>query len=273
MSGMLKRIDILAEIHACERILAFDDTRLNLELRKEGVRPEGLLERLQGDATIQPDGHASDGRAPVVQASAPQSPAQSSQADGARERQQQAATSLSTTPAVPPPISTFEVAGEVKFFDAGKGYGFITTDCGDVLVHIIHLREAGYQTVYENARIHALARQTDKGLQVQRILHLDQTSARHPSLQPQRTHQKVQAESDWVRAIVKWYNFHKGYGFLTEGEGHPDCMVHAITLQCWGVAPLAPKQVVEIRWGNTPKGRMVAEIRYIEGLSALPPVH
>jgi CspA family cold shock protein len=76
-----------------------------------------------------------------------------------------------------------------------------------------------------------------------------------------------------VSASVKWYNRQKGYGFVCEGEGSPECMVHADTLQRWGVAPLCPKQVVEIRWGTGSKGRKVAEIRYPGGSSSFPPIH
>ncbi len=83
----------------------------------------------------------------------------------------------------------------------------------------------------------------------------------------------MQAESDWVPTVVKWYNRERGYGFVCEGEGCPDCLVHADTLRRWGVAPLRPTQAVEIRWGMSSKGRMVAEIRHPGGLSGLPPVH
>lgn len=38
MSRMQNRIDVQAEINACERIRAFDETRLNLELSRAGDR-------------------------------------------------------------------------------------------------------------------------------------------------------------------------------------------------------------------------------------------
>lgn len=52
MSRMQNRIDVQAEINACERIRAFDETRLNLELSKAGVDPEGLTQRLDGELGI-----------------------------------------------------------------------------------------------------------------------------------------------------------------------------------------------------------------------------
>jgi CspA family cold shock protein len=175
----------------------------------------------------------------------------------------------------PAALDVFEVAGRMKFFDARRGFGFFVADGGhgDVLVHILHLRDVGYLTAHEGARIHAIVHRTPKGLQVSRILSMDESSAVHPSQLPQRTREKVTAASDWVLAVVKWYNRDRGYGFVCEGEGRPDCLVHADTLRRWGVAPLWPRQAVEIRWGMSSKGRMVAEIRHSGGLPGLPAVH
>jgi len=261
MSRMQNRINVEAEINACERIRAFDETRLNLELRRAGVDLDGLTQRLEEELGITHEGT----QPPVLP-------------DIAGDPQPSAVSASALTPPASEP-GTFELAGNMKFFDARRGFGFFVADGdedgngGDVLVHVLHLRSAGYQTAYEGARIHAIVHRTPKGLQVSRILSMDQSSAVHPSQLPQRTREKVQPESDWVCAEVKWYNCEKGYGFVCEGEGSPDAMIHADTLRRWGVAPLRLKQLVEIRWGMSSKGRMVAEIRYLYGLSGLPPVH
>jgi cold shock protein len=260
MSRMQNRIDVQAEINACERIRAFDERRLNLELSKVGVDPEGLSQRIDGDLGITALEAA---QPPVLTGSAcdPHSPAAHT-----------TATSVAA-------LLAFELAGNVKFFDAARGFGFFVADGDnadkgrDVLVHVLHLQSAGYRTIHEGARVHAMVLRTPKGLQVSRILSIDESSAIHPSQLPQRTREKVQPESPWVRAEVKWYNREKGYGFVCEGKGSPDAMVHADTLRRWGVAPLCPKQVVEVRWGMSSKGRMVAEIRCLKGLPTLPLVH
>ena len=165
-----------------------------------------------------------------------------------------------------------EISRVIKWFDASKGYGFIVPDNGaaDVLLHVTVLRRDGYQTAYEGARVHALVQRGPKGLQALQVLSMDESTAIHPSHLPQRTKEKVQPESDWVRVVVRWYNRPKGYGFATRGEGTPDLFVHAETLRRWGFAPLWPGQVVEVRWGMGSKGCMVAEIRSPEsmGLSA-----
>ena len=110
-------------------------------------------------------------------------------------------------------LEVFEVAGAIKWFDASKGYGFIVPDNGlpDVLLHVTCLRAGGHQTAYEGARVHAQVLRRPKGLQAFRILSLDDSTAIHPSQLPQRTHVVVTAESDWERAMVKWFNRVRGF--------------------------------------------------------------
>ena len=101
-------------------------------------------------------------------------------------------------------LEVFEIAGTIKWFDASKGYGFIVPDNGlpDILLHVTCLRNGGFQTAYEGARLHAEVLKRPKGMQAFRILSMDESTAIHPSQLPQRTHVMVTPESDWERAYV-----------------------------------------------------------------------
>ncbi len=157
-----------------------------------------------------------------------------------------------------------ELAGVIKWFDVSKGFGFIVPDNGmpDVLLHVTCLRRDGFQTAYEGARVVCEVLQRPKGLQVFRIVSMDESTAIHPAqMPPPRTHVTVTPTSGLERAQVKWFNRLRGFGFLTRGEGTPDIFVHMETLRRYGIAELRPGQTVLVRFGPGPKGLMAAEVR------------
>lgn len=161
------------------------------------------------------------------------------------------------------PVELIEISGVVKWFDVAKGFGFIVPDNGmqDVLLHVTCLRRDGYQTILEGTRIVALIQRRERGYQAFKILSMDQSTAVHPSqLPPVRTHVQVTATSGLERALVKWFNRTKGFGFLTRGEGTEDIFIHMETLRRFGLTELRPGQVVLVRFGPGEKGLMAAEI-------------
>lgn len=168
-----------------------------------------------------------------------------------------------------------EISGAIKWFDVAKGYGFIVPDTGalgDVLLHVTCLRRDGFQTALEGARIMCLVKHGDRGFQAFKVLSMDNSTAVHPAeQQEQRTRVAVAAESGLERAIVKWFNRTKGFGFLTRGEGTEDIFVHMETLRRYGLTELRPGQVVLVRFGKTDRGLMAAEIH--PDIGTLPVSH
>lgn len=173
-------------------------------------------------------------------------------------------------------LDVIEVAGAIKWFDASKGYGFVQPDndeMEDVLLHVTCLRAGGFQTAYEGARVVVEVLNRPKGLQAFRIISMDESTAVHPSQLPQRTHVTVTPESDFERAVVKWFNRVRGFGFLTRGENTEDIFIHMETLRRFGFAELRPGQAVLVRYGHGSKGLMAAELKPDGGPSNLPSSH
>jgi CspA family cold shock protein len=65
---------------------------------------------------------------------------------------------------------TEEKTGVVKWFDANKGYGFITSDEGeDIFVHYTAIGGTGYRSLEEGQRVTFEVIQSDKGPQAQNV--------------------------------------------------------------------------------------------------------
>jgi CspA family cold shock protein len=162
-----------------------------------------------------------------------------------------------------------EVAGRVKWFDIGKGYGFIVPDSGeaDVLIHVTVLRRDGFATLTEGARVVAEAQRRERGLQVFRVLSV--APAEGPPIAPvaaARPRAQASVVGGLEIVIVKWFNRSRGFGFLTRGEGTEDIFVHMETLRRYGFIDPKPGDTMLARFGPGPKGLLAAEVRPLDGL-------
>jgi cold shock protein len=166
------------------------------------------------------------------------------------------------------------VSGFVKWFDAVKGYGFITPaeggDGRDILLHQTCLRQSGHKSVQEGARVVCEAVLRPKGMQAIRLLELDNSTAiLVPSLAKRNSARAERAaisgqQSSREIALVKWFNRAKGFGFLTRGTNTPDIFVHMETLRKCGVRELQPGQKVFTRFTEGNKGLLASEIEVAE---------
>lgn len=162
-----------------------------------------------------------------------------------------------------PAANVIRIDGLVKWFDVGRGYGFIIPDNGmpDILLHLSCLRRDGFDAPLEGTRIACEVVARQKGYQCLKVLSVDHSTAIHPVVRKARTHNEVAPTTGWVRAKVKWFNRARGYGFATEGEGLGDIFIHMEILRKTALPEVVPDQWIYVRYGDSPKGKMASEVR------------
>ncbi|MGG7568307.1 cold-shock protein [Rhodovulum sp. DZ06] len=163
------------------------------------------------------------------------------------------------------------MSGRVKWYDADKGYGFVTTADGgpDVMIHAQCVRAAGLAKLDEGSSVSMVAIRTERGFQATELVSIDQAEeeSQERSDRPTEIAAKNEPEGDFLPARVKWFNKQKGFGFVNVFRRPDDIFVHMETLRRFGIADLQPGEAICVRLVKGPRGAMAGEICRWEDLA------
>jgi cold shock protein len=197
-------------------------------------------------------------------------------------------------------ISQASAKGKVKWFNATKGYGFITLDNGgDAFCHASALQATGHSDVQPGTTIVCDLADSQRGLQVVTVHSVDISTAEAPSRGPRRDfggggggygggrdfggggrdfgggggrdfggggyggghHRDSGPSGPMVEGKVKFFNDQKGFGFVMPDSGSGDIYLHASALRRSGVQAVEPDQ--RIRY-STRQGNKGVEVDRVE---------
>ena len=143
----------------------------------------------------------------------------------------------------PDPAPGKRVDAKVKWFNATKGFGFVTPADGmqDAFLPMAILRRAGYDDVREGASLLVEIGEGPKGPLVLSVLNVDNSTAtagaeRHGGFQGGERPRPVST----LDGSVKWFEPVKGYGFIAPDGGGKDIFVHVTAVRRSGLASLDP---------------------------------
>ncbi|AXC49845.1 cold shock domain-containing protein [Paracoccus suum] len=168
-----------------------------------------------------------------------------------------------------------EIVGRIKWFDPGRGFGFLIDSDGgpDVLLHGNVLRNYGQSTIVEGTEVKVRAIVTTRGKQaveVLSILHPSPTSGAQIAELAGPELAEV-AALPFQPARVKWFDKSKGFGFANIFGLPGDVFLHIEVLRHSGFADLVVGEAIALKVIAGPRGPMAALLASWD-YAALPPV-
>lgn len=162
------------------------------------------------------------------------------------------------------------ISGQVKWFDAARGFGFVTSEAvpGDILLHINVLRNFGQSSVADGSEISITVQETKRGQQAVEVHGLTPPALETDDIDIPEFLLPVPEGTPFVAARIKWYDKGKGFGFANAFGDAADVFVHAEVLRRFGLADLQPGEAICMRVVQGERGKLAAEVRrweyYIE---------
>ncbi|SDG25305.1 cold shock protein (beta-ribbon, CspA family) [Klenkia brasiliensis] len=172
-------------------------------------------------------------------------------------------------PARAPRSSGGGAEGTVRFFNAEKGFGFISPDDGgdDVFVHFSAIvDDGGYRSLEEGQRVLFEAARGDRGMQATHVQPLGSAGGGHGGHGGYDDGGWSDAGSGLPQGTVRFFNGEKGFGFISPDDGGDDVFVHfSAIVDDGGYRSLEEGQRVEFEAAQGDRGMQATHVQPLSG--------
>ena len=147
--------------------------------------------------------------------------------------------------------------GEVIWCNERKGYGFVKIDDTEVFLHRSTLDRFGLIRLLTGDQITVSLSTNEHGKVIQDLLTVNRPANPTPP-------GASQPDGDEMRAVVKFFNDIRGYGFVTAEDMSEDVFVHSRVLNDCGFHSLVQGQKLLIRIDDSGRGPQVQAVRLLD---------
>ncbi|MCY4540878.1 MAG: cold shock domain-containing protein [Rhodobacteraceae bacterium] len=153
------------------------------------------------------------------------------------------------------------IDGEVKWFDARRGFGFVVSEQADrdILLHANILRNFGQGSIAEGTAVRLEVHESERGLQATRIIDIAVQATK--DAEGLHGDEDVDRSDDFLPARVKWFDPSRGFGFLNVFGDPRDVFLHVDVLRNSSMSELQPGEAISLRVAIGPRGLVAEEIR------------
>jgi len=148
-------------------------------------------------------------------------------------------------------------AGTVKWFNAQKGFGFITPAAGgeDLFVHQSEIKSQGFRTLNEGENVEYTVKSEDGKDKAVEVTSKgggtgggkgDGRGGRSRQ-QPRKWPEGVDPSEGKQIGAVKWFNAEKGFGFIAPASGGEDLFCHQSAIHAPGFRSLMEGEEIEFK--------------------------
>ena len=154
-------------------------------------------------------------------------------------------------------MSEIEVReGELTWFDGRMGYGFVNIGDADVFLHQSKLDRFRLIRLLTSDKVSVFLTTNKHGQFKKDLLTVNRPVSQEPSA-------TAEPAEDEVRAVVKFFNDLRGYGFVTADDLEEDVFVHSRVLNDCGFHSLMQDQKLLVKVDDYGRGPQVQAVRLL----------